>query len=124
MKTVLLILILAILPLACPGADTWKDLERKATAAIDAKRAEYLAAHPALCPAVKKAIEDHKPYLGMSEAEAHQVFELWNRGGWLDDVNRTTTRYGETCQWVIASYSRIGYKYLYFDNGKLVAIER
>lgn len=53
--------------------------------------------------------------IGMS---AKQVRESTNWGEPID-INRTITKYGTNEQWVYD-----GYQYLYFENGKLTAIQQ
>lgn len=54
-----------------------------------------------------------KPSIGMTKDEV--INSTWGKP---EDINKTTTRYGTTEQWC---YS--GYKYIYFEDGKVTSIQ-
>lgn len=65
-----------------------------------------------------KAVKNYEIVLGMNKVEVELVW------GYPDDINTSEGRWGVHEQWVY--YSKIGGhpRYLYFDNGRLTAIQR
>jgi len=64
---------------------------------------------------VQEAIANKQVMLGMT---ADQVRESW---GEPDDINRTTTRWGTSEQWVYGP--SLEAMYLYFDDGVLTSVQ-
>ena len=62
----------------------------------------------------QEKIQNTDPQIGMTKEEVINA----TRWGKPNEVNRTTTQYGIEEQWI---YS--GYRYLYFEDGKLTVIQ-
>ena len=58
-----------------------------------------------------------EPYIGMTAEDAKR--SAW---GYPDEINRTTTQYGTSEQWVYEGY-QYDNKYLYLDDGIVTAIQ-
>jgi len=62
----------------------------------------------------KEMVQNTVPQIGMTEEEVIND----TRWGKPDDINRTTTKYGVEEQWVYNTYG-----YVYFEDGKVTAIQ-
>lgn len=65
-----------------------------------------------------KAVKNYQLVLGMNHEEVELVW------GYPDDINTTKGRWGVHEQWVYYSKFGLHTRYLYFDNGRLTAIQR
>lgn len=101
---------LAVIALAaCIGGPT---LSQKQT---------YLDRNPALDQRVKDAILRSEVMMGMTELDV--VAAIGNPR----DINRTTTAYGTSAQFVYETFSeyiRPKYTYVYFENGRVTSWEQ
>lgn len=86
--------------------------------ATEKSRAQYVRENPGLTEAGKKAIMEGRLLIGMTEADVVAAI------GRPYDINRSTYQHTETAQFVYTSIyggTASGYKYVYFENGKVTS---
>ncbi|PWV65990.1 hypothetical protein C7443_101478 [Plasticicumulans acidivorans] len=89
---------------------------KAAAAEYDRKIEQQRADTCGRSPRTRQAILQHKPIIGMTADEARCALD-----GQFIHVNRTTSVYGVSEQWVIGRGSDT--QYLYFNNGILTTIQ-
>ncbi len=80
---------------------------------------DYIAKHPETTEEVRRAIRAEEVVMGMIELEVVAAI------GKPRDINRTTTAYGTTAQFVYADPAfypvKPKYSYVYFENGRVTS---
>lgn len=120
MKRLVSIVLLVVLTLGCHTTPSKKDEEKTRAKQLlldeARRRLEYIAAHPDLVPAVKKAIAHGDVLPGMTESDVRASI------GEPDQIGTTDTDHGSREQWLYKAGSP-GKEHLFFDDGTLTRWE-